>query len=134
MKPKRVFVLALRNTIVTALDHLQWKVITPTLSSLGKKQACIELHSAVSFGELHAVYVYSGRLILWDFHERTLHSFPSLQLYTQVEPTNHIEKEMDVQLRRGTCQATWRVVLDVCTAHYKKEALYGRDISTNHVA
>lgn len=96
MKPKRVFVLALRNTIVTALDHLQWKVITPTLSSLGKKQACIELHSAVSFGELHAVYVYSGRLILWDFHERTLHSFPSLQLYTQVEPTNHIEKEMDV--------------------------------------
>lgn len=55
-------------------------------------------------------------------------------LYTQVEPNNHIEKEMDVQLRRGTCQATWRVVLDVCTAHYKKEALYGRDISTNHVA
>lgn len=33
MKPKRVFVLALRNTIVTALHHLQWKVITPTLSS-----------------------------------------------------------------------------------------------------
>lgn len=84
VKPKRVFVLVLRNTIVTALDHLQWKVITPTLSSFKqfslrkKKQDCFEIHSAVSFAERHGVYVYSGRLILWDFHGRTLHSFPNL--------------------------------------------------------
>lgn len=77
MKPKRVFALALRYTIVTALDHLQWRVITPTLSSFKqilfpqKKQACIKIHSVVSFGERHGFYVNSGRPILWDFHART---------------------------------------------------------------
>lgn len=112
MKPKRVFALALRYTIVTALDHLQWRVITPTLSSFKqtlfpqKKQACIKIHSVVSFGERHGFYTSSAGgpfcgIFMQEHHNaHTFNSKPHDSelntIYTQVEPTNHIEKEMEV--------------------------------------
>lgn len=95
VKPKRVFALAF--------------IYPPSPPSnkhffLRKKQACIKIHSVVSFGERHGFYPNSGRPILWDFHARTSQrsyiwfqtSWFRIKYNIYTGWTNHIEKEMEV--------------------------------------
>lgn len=152
MKSKQVFVLALRNAIVTALDHLQWKVIT--LSSFKqtlfpqKKQACIKIHSAVSFEERHGFYVYRGMLVLWDFHARTSQrSYIQFQtswfwikynIYTGWTNQPHRERDGCTSMKCHLSEECFSghlecVFVSVCSTS-KNKALYGRDISTNRVS
>jgi len=152
MKPKWVFVLALRNTIVTALDHLQWKVITPTHSSFKKTTLfppeknqdsqrrfvlraprLLRLPRGASFCGIfmrhHNAHTFNSKP-----HDSELNT-----IYTQVEPTNHIKKRMynyeapHIRKVFFWARRVW-VFFYVCSTRKKTKALNGRDISTNRVS
>ncbi len=131
MKPKWVFVLALRNIIVTALDHLQWKVITPTLSS--SKQFSLRKKTGLYWDSQRSfIWRTSRRLRLQrEAHFVGEHSInfqtscfwiKCIYVHRLNQPQPH--RERDGCTRSATCQksvfqGTWSVFLYVCAAKTK---------------